>query len=57
MQPNPCPICGHPDAQDRYRKAVQSRYQAGESIASLMHDYGLTWDELQHVLSPGGCDS
>ena len=49
----PCPICGHPDSQSRYREAVQSRYKAGESLESLMHDYGLNPEQLAHVLDPG----
>jgi hypothetical protein len=48
---NPCALCGDPDAGHRLRDAIRSRHSAGDAVAVLAEDYGMSVAAVLEILS------
>ena len=47
-----CAFCGAPNAFHRVIDAIRDRWDAGEPLAELAHDYDMTSDEVWDIVDP-----
>lgn len=53
MEQRRCGICGGPDREHRVIEAIASRIAAGEPVDEVVHDYGLTIQQMGELWLEG----